>query len=583
MIDISKDTQAIKHGIVLKWLIVLLCLSSHSAAQQVLFEENERFHPVVERNAMVASQQAIASRVGRDILKQGGNAVDAAVAVAYALTVTLPRGCGLGGGGFMMIWLHDKQKAIAIDYRETAPSAATANMYLDDNGQVVRDKITDSVLSSGVPGTVAGLNLALRKYGTMSLRQVMQPAILLAEKGFKVTPGLERALHMNEKRLIKSEATRRLFFKRHLQPYKIGDRFRQPDLARTLRLIAKQGDKGFYQGTVAKRLVNYVQQHQGIITLQDLKHYRANIVKPLQSDFHGYKIIAMPPPSSGGITTIQILNIIESLPLTTYGLNSAQSIHYLAEAMNLAYHDRNSLLGDPAFVDIPLKKLMSKDYAKQLLKRINPRKHTPPHIIDQSQIAKHESRQTTHFSVADQAGNMVANTFTLNYSYGSGLVVPGTGILLNNEMDDFTAKPGEANAFGLVQGDKNRIEPGKRPLSSMAPIIVLNPQGQAWLASGTPGGSRIITTMVQFLLNVIVHHLNIATATSIPRMHSQLWPDTIFVEQGVSIDTIRLLESMGHRVTPVAVMGSIQTVMKAKRHTLGYSDPRRAGALAIGY
>lgn len=547
-----------------------------------MFEENERFHPVISRHGMVASQEALASQVGRDILRRGGNAVDAAVATAFALSVTLPRAGGLGGGGFMLLWLNDKKQALAIDYRETAPKAAHKDMFLKPNGEVDLKLLIDSPLSAGVPGTVAGMTYALKHYGTMSLKEVMQPAIELAQKGFPMTPGLARALQINKKRLARTQAGLQVFYKKEGKEYHIGDRFRQLDLAKSLRRIARSHGRDFYHGRTAKRIVNYMRAHHGIITLDDLKNYRVKITKPIQQKFKGYTIYAMPPPSSGGVSLLQILNILEPLNLYQSGLNSAKTIHLMTEAMNLVYRDRNHYLGDPAFVDIPLKRLLSKAYATKLRNQINRQKHTPAADIAPP-YTDNESKQTTHFSIIDAKGNMVANTYTLNYSYGSGLVVPGTGILLNNEMDDFTAKPGIANSFGLVQGKANQIEPNKRPLSSMAPILILDPTGHPWLASGTPGGSRIITTMTQIILNLIVYHLNIATATAMPRMHSQLWPDTLFLEQGLSIDTIRLLEKMGHTIAKVPAMGSVQSVHQFKHHFSGYSDPRRIGALAVGY
>jgi len=569
----------------LQYLIILLSLyfqASLVVAQAVLFEENDRFHPVVSKTSMVASQEAHASQVGRDVLKQGGNAVDAAVAMGFSLAVTLPRAGNLGGGGFMLLWLNKSKKMVAIDFRETAPSAASRNMFLDENGEVNNDRLHDSYLSSGIPGTVAGLTLARDKYGSKPLSTLILPAINLAAGGFPVSPGLARAIHSNKDRLSRSVETKKIFFKKQGKEYEIGDLLKQTDLAKSLRLIAHKGPAAFYKGEIAKQLVKVMHDNGGIISQADLKNYKAEIVEPINGSYHGYKIYSMPPPSSGGITMIQILNILEPVPLKQFGFNSAKSIHYMAEAMNLAYRDRNKALGDPAFIEIPYKRLLSKAYAKKLLQSINPTKHTKANLLSSIVSGGNESHQTTHYSVIDKEGNMVAVTYTLNYSFGNALVIPKTGILLNNEMDDFSAKPGTANSFGLIQGEANSIQPGKRPLSSMAPTIILDSKGKPMLATGTPGGPRIITTNVQLILNMLEHNLNLATATSMPRMHSQLWPDKIYLEQGVSYDTQKLLQDMGHDLQRVPAMGSVQSVMQGKRYRIGFSDPRRAGALAIG-
>ncbi|MGJ3495137.1 Gamma-glutamyltranspeptidase precursor [Piscirickettsia salmonis] len=553
------------------------------ASSPVIQESSERFHPVWAAQGMVASQEALATKVGRDILAQGGNAVDAAVAVGFALAVTLPRAGNLGGGGFMLVWLNKEHKALAINYREKAPLAASANMYLDKEGNVDRHKITQTYLAAGVPGTVAGLTYALKKYGTMPLKQVIAPAIALARQGIRVTPDLASSLIQAKARLEKSPASQAIFFKKNNQNYQAGDLLTQGDLASSLSLIAQQGGRAFYQGKIAKKIVAAMKTHGGLITLADLKKYQVQELEPIVGHYNGYTIYSMPPPSSGGVTLIELLNILSGFPLKDLGLNSAQSIHLLVEAMNLAYRDRNHYLGDPNFVKMPLKRLASMQYADQLRQQIQWSYHTPSSKISAKKFDDPESYQTTHYSIIDKDGNMVANTYTLNYSYGNGHVVPGTGILLNNEMDDFTAKPGVPNGFGLVQGEANAVAPEKRPLSSMTPTLVLNPQGQPLLATGSPGGSRIITTVLQVLLNRFTYGLNIASSVAAPRIHSQLWPDVILYEQGISLGTLFKLQEMGHKLQPVDAMGSAQTVEKSQtRGDYGVADPRRSGALAAG-
>lgn len=573
--------RAISH--LLTFCLLLTPLSSILADTPIIQETEQRFHPVQAASGMVAAQEAIAAQVGLDILKKGGNAVDAAVAVGFALAVTLPRAGGLGGGGFMLIWLNKQHKAVAINYREKAPMAATKTLFVNKDGEIDKDKLLGSYFSSGVPGNVAGLTLALQKYGTMDLEQVIQPAIALASDGISVSQGLAQALTRGHDWLVKSPASKRTFFKADGSAYQVGDNFKQADLARSLTLIQKQGAKAFYQGDIAKHIVEIMRANGGLLSKKDLQAYQAEIVEPVSGNYRGYKVFSMPPPSSGGVTLIETLNILEGFPLQQQGLHSAKSLHEYIEAMNYAYNDRNHYLGDPDFVDMPVSRLTSKSYAKSLRKKINLLRHTPAANISKVSAGNKESRETTHFSVIDKEGNMVANTYTLNFSFGSGYTVPGTGILLNNEMADFAAIPGKADPYGLVTGENNAIAPGKRPLSSMTPTIVLKPNGEPLLATGSPGGSRIITTVMQLLINVIDFHLNIASATNMPRVHSQLWPDQVFYEQGLSPDTIRLLQSMGHQLSRINAMGSLQTVEQAGKKKLGAADPRRVGALAIGY
>jgi gamma-glutamyltranspeptidase/glutathione hydrolase len=548
-----------------------------------LQETTEIFHPKIAKNGMVSTQDYLATQVGVDILKKGGNAVDATVAVGFALAVTLPRAGNLGGGGFMVIWLNEKQKAIAINYREKAPSQASEKMYQDASGNIIEGKSSDDYLASGVPGTVAGLILAQHEYGKLSLKEVMQPAINLAENGFVVSFKLSQAIEQAKDWLSRNKAAKAIYFRPDGKVLQPGDIWKQPDLAKTLKEIAIGGDNAFYEGKIAEKIVADMEKYGGLITAEDLKNYKPEIMQPVKGSYRGYTIYSMPPPSSGGVILIELLNILEGYPISTYGLNDAQYIHILAEAMSQAYYDRNIKLGDPDFVDNPTDILISKPYADNVRRSISLTKHTPSNKISHALKPAYESTETTQSSIIDSEGNMVANTYTLNYSFGNGQVIEGTGILMNNEMVDFTSKVGVPNAFGLIQGKANSIEPNKRPLSSMTPTIVLDKDGKPFLATGSPGGSRIITTVLQVILNVIDHNLNIQTAVSSPRMHNQLWPDEIRLEQGISEDTIHILEVMGHKVKPIDAMGSAETIQYNGNLYFGAADPRRPGAKAEGY
>ncbi len=531
---------------------------------------------------MVSSQEARATGVGIDILQQGGNAVDAAVAVGFALAVTLPRAGNIGGGGFMLLHLAGSGKTVAIDYRETAPKSATKKMFLKADGAVDRDRIRYSHRSVGVPGTVAGLTLALRRYGTMPLEKVMAPAVRLAAEGILVSRNMAHQLKRRAKRLKKVSETKRVFFGKDGAPLKAGDRLLQSDLAESLRSVAKGGATEFYKGEIARRLVAEMKANKGLITAQDLADYRAVIREPVHGRYRGFDVYSMPPPSSGGIHLVQILNILEGYDLAAFGPNSAASIHHMAEAMKRAYADRSKHLGDPAFWTVPVKGLMSKKYATALRRGIDPRRTTPAREIGPGRPQAYESNETTHFTVMDRFGNAVSNTYTLNFGYGSGIVAKGTGILLNNEMADFAAKPGVPNAFGLMGGAANAVDGGKRPLSSMSPTIVLR-DGKPFFATGSPGGSRIITTVLQFVVNVLDHRMNIAEASHAPRFHHQWLPDRLRLEEGFASDTVRLLKKMGHEIKIGRPMGSLQSVMRTKEGFLGASDPRRPDALTLGY
>jgi gamma-glutamyltranspeptidase/glutathione hydrolase len=566
----------------------------------VLQEGEQRFRPVWSAKGIVAAQEPLAAAAGAGILRAGGNAVDAAVATAFALAVTLPQAGNLGGGGFLLLWLPGPSPAaargclsgegpgdgperrlgegtaVAVNFRETAPRAASAGMFLGPDGQVDRARATRSLLSTGVPGSVAGLTLAQRCYGRLPLARVMAPAVRLAEAGFPVSRELRDSLAAAAPLLAADPTSRRLF----LPPPPPGTALRQPALAATLRRIAARGDRGFYQGPVADALVARMERGGGLIRHGDLRAYRARLVPPLQGRFRGHPVLTMPPPG-GGLTLLQILGILEPFDLAASGLHAAATLHGMAEAMNLAYRDRNALLGDPDQVPIPVARLLSPAYLAALRRRIDGRRHTPARELEAAPAP--EGTNTTHLSVADREGGLVALTTTLNFAYGSGISVPGMGFLLNNEMDDFTARPGSANAFGLRQGEANAIAPGRRPLSSMAPTLLFRPDGRPWIATGSPGGSRIITTVLQVLLNRLVHGLNLASAVAAPRIHSQLWPDRIDLEEGFSPDTRRLLEAMGHDLRTAPAMGAANSVevLGAGGGSLGATDPRRAEAPAV--
>ena len=535
---------------------------------------------------MVVSQERLASGVGAAILRRGGNAIDAAVATAFALAVTLPQAGNLGGGGFLLFWHQGQRKAYALNFREMAPRRAYAEMFLGADGDVDRQKATRSLLSSGVPGTVAGLLEAQQRFGVLSRAEVMAPAIALARGGFPVYPALAASLQQALPLLGNDPAAKQIFYR--LKPniaavafYQPGDIFKQPQLAATLALISQRGKAGFYRGEVGAKINALMQKKGGLIDSFDLINYKAPWVEPIKGEFKGLTVLSMPPPSSGGVTLVQLLNLLEPFDLAQMGLNSAAAIHTMVEAMNLAYRDRNSELGDPDQMLIPTERLISKSYADSLRPLIRTDRHTPSSELKALTILQGNSTNTTHLSVADRHGSLVALTTTLNFAYGNGVVVPGTGFLLNNEMDDFSAKPGVANAYGLVQGERNAIAPYRRPLSSMAPTIVLDAAGNPWLATGSPGGSRIITTVLQVLLNRILHGLNLASAVLASRVHSQLWPDQILMEEGISQDTQKIIEMMGHKLVQSAAMGSANSVeLLPNGGSLGMADPRRPEAAA---
>lgn len=596
---------------------------SREAAANVLQERQQRFQPVWSARGMVAAGEPLAAQAGARLLAAGGNAVDAAVATSFALAVTLPHSTGIGGGGFLLLWLPGTSAApasaalsaatpaaasarssacaaaraqelplgrgfaLGIDFRESAPAAAAGNLFLDAGGTVDRRRATTSLLSTAVPGTVAGLLLAQRCYGRLPLDRVLAPAIALAGEGVPVSKNFSQSLAAAAPLLLADPGSRALFFRvdrrggwRPLQP---GERLQQPQLAASLRRIAAGGNAGFYQGPSAEALVRLMRRGGGLISADDLRAYRAKPVRPLQIRFHGNQVLGLPPPA-GGITVLQLLRMLERFDLAALGLNSAATLHLMGEAMNLAYRERNAGLGDGAEAPQAWQRWLADGPIQALVASINPLRHRPAAQLLARPAVLAEGDDTTHVSVADGRGGLVATTSSINFSYGNGVTVPGAGFLLNNHMDDFTAKPGSANGFGLVQGRANAIRPGRRPLSSMAPTLVFRPDGSPWLATGSPGGSRIATTVVQVLLNRLVHGLNLAAAVAEPRIHSQLLPDRLEFEQGLNVDTRRLLQGMGHLLQQAAAMGAAQSVELIPPQqgggSYGVTDTRRAWALA---
>ncbi|EAA8842916.1 gamma-glutamyltransferase [Salmonella enterica subsp. enterica] len=544
--------------------------------------EEDVFHPVRATQGMVASVDAMATQVGVDILKQGGNAVDAAVAVGYALAVTHPQAGNLGGGGFMLLRTKDGATT-AIDFREMAPAGATRDMFLDEQGNPDSKKSLTSPLASGTPGTVAGLSLALEKYGSLPLNSVVRPAIKLAQEGFIVNDALADDLKTYGSEVLPHHENSKAIFWKDGEPLKKGDKLVQQDLANSLTMIAENGPDAFYKGEIARQIAQQMQQNGGLITTDDLAAYQAVERTPVSGEYRGYQIFSMPPPSSGGIHIIQILNILENFDMKKYGFGSADAIQIMAEAEKYAYADRSEYLGDPDFVNVPWQALTSKAYAKSIAGQIDINKAKPSSEIRPGKLAPYESDQTTHFSVVDNDGNAVAVTYTLNTTFGTGIVAGNTGILLNNQMDDFSAKPGVPNVYGLVGGEANAVGPKKRPLSSMSPTIVVK-DGKTWLVTGSPGGSRIITTVLQMVVNTIDFGMNVAEATNAPRFHHQWLPDELRVEKGFSPDTLKLLEQKGQKVALKEAMGSTQSIMVGPDGELyGASDPRSVDDLTAGY
>ena len=536
---------------------------------------------VAAEHGLVVAQERLAAQVGADILRQGGNAVDAAVATGFALAVTYPRAGNIGGGGFMVIHSADRNEDVAIDYRETAPGAITRDIFLGPDGKPDTDKSRNSALGIGVPGTVAGLALALEKYGSgrFTLAQILKPSIELARDGFVVADDMADTLSDMYRRMARWPNSAKAFSRSDGTPLKEGDRLIQADLAATLSDIAEQGPRGFYEGPVAERLAKAISDAGGIMTVDDLKSYSAVIRSPVRGNYRGYDIVSMPLPSSGGTVLLQSLNILEGFAMADMKQGSAPSLHVMIEAMKRAYADRARYLGDPAFVNAPVNVLITKDYAARQRAGIDLARATP--AADVLAVSPREGSNTTHYSVVDASGNAVSNTYTLNFPYGVGLVAEGTGVLLNNELDDFTAAPGASNAFGLVGFEANLPGPGKRPLSSMSPTIVLK-DGKPVLVTGSPGGSRIISAVLQVVIDVLDYKMDVAAAVAAPRVHHQWMPDEVRVERGFSDEVLAELKAKGHKVIEPLGQTSVNSIAVTPNGLLGAPDPRTRGAAAVG-
>ncbi len=577
--------MAVKHP-----MRLLVCVLAALAPAAAIGQLAPRFSPevppaqaVIARNGMVVSQETRATRVGVEILQKGGNAVDAAVAVGFAMAVTYPRAGNIGGGGFMVIHRANAEP-VTIDYRETAPRAITRDSFLDANGNADPAKSEDSALGVGVPGTVAGLALAYEKFGSgkLTLAELIAPAIALARDGIPVEDDTAASLPDAETRLARWSGSRKIFFKQDGRLLGPGDRLVQTDLANTLDAIAQGGPRAFYEGLIAEKLAAALQAEGGVMTADDLKSYRAVERAPVRGTYRGYDIVSMPPPSSGGVHLIEMLNILEGYDLKAMAGDPGAGTHLMLEAMKRAYADRAIFLGDPDSVTVPVAGLTSKSYAAALRAQIDPARARPSADIRAGEPAPREGDNTTHYSVIDRDGNAVSNTYTLNFSYGVGMVADGTGILLNNELDDFAAKPMTPNAYGLVGAEANAPGPGKKPLSSMTPTIVLK-DGKPFLITGSPGGSRIITTVLQIITNVIDDGMTLAQSVTAPRLHHQWLPDQVIAEPGVASDLIIALQARGHRVRIGRNATSANSIAVTADGYAGVADTRTRGALAVGY
>src|ERR1051325_4897242 len=564
--------------LLLVWVLTFVNVS-HAAPRE----------PVRARHGMVASTNEVASRVGVEIMKRGGNAVDAAIAVAFALAVTHPAAGNLGGGGFMMIRLRDG-RSTAIDYREMAPAAAHRDVYLDTNGKLIEGEGGSLVgyRAAGVPGTVRGMELALKKYGSGKLTwsQLIEPARRLAANGFTVTYDLARSLKGDDEYLSQYPETKRIYL-RGGNFYKEGETFRQPELAATFARLQRSGPNEFYEGETARLIVADMKRHNGLMTMDDLRGYVAKERTPVRGTYRGHEIISMPPPSSGGAVLIEMLNILEGYDLQKIDANSSDRYHLMAEAMRRAFADRAEYMGDSDFVKVPVAGLIDKTYAAGLRKTINSDRASTSAEVRAGRPAGYESEETTHFTVVDAAGNAVANTYTLNNSYGSAAVAKGTGMLLNDEMDDFAAKPGTPNLYGLIQGERNAVAPRKRPLSAMTPTFVMRKDGSLWFTVGSPGGPTIINTVFDVISNVIDYNMNIQQAIDAPRIHHQWLPDELVYEPyGLSGDTQKALLERGHKFgKKPRYLGDCEGIMIEEKTgiRLGATDPRRSDGLAVGY
>jgi gamma-glutamyltranspeptidase / glutathione hydrolase len=559
-------------------------LPAQQVVQQPLVEQSSGIpaaQVAVGHHGMVASQDSQATRIGLDVLERGGNAIDAAVAIGFTLAVTVPKAGNIGGGGFMLVHRADSNENTAIDYRETAPAATSADIFLGPDQQADPAKSRDSGLGVGVPGTVAGLSLALGRFGSgkFTLAELTAPAVRLAQDGIAIKDDLLDSLQRDQQRLSRWPTAARIFLRPDGTAPGAGDKLVQPELAEVLKAIGREGPRAFYVGPIADNIVASVRQAGGLMTRRDLENYAPVIRSPVHGTYRGYEVVSMPPPSSGGVHLIEMLNILEGYPSGVIGSGSATALHLELEAMKLAYADRAEFLGDSDSVDVPVERLISKSHAAQLRAEIDVRRATPSRQIRPDMPS---GGNTTHFSVVDDAGNAVANTYSLNFNFGLGLVAAGTGILLNNELDDFAAKPGAPNAFGLVGGAANAPGPRKRPLSSMTPTIVFK-DGKPVLVTGAPGGSRIITTVLQVIVNTIDGHMSVGDAVSAPRLHHQWLPDEAVVEPHFPADQVRALTAMGHKVRVDSLFGSAHSIAIGPGTMTGAADLRARGSAAAGY
>ncbi len=559
-----------------KLFLILLCASGW----QLCHADNEL--PVAAKNDMVVSEQHLASQVGADILRAGGNAVDAAVAVGYALAVVEPCCGNIGGGGFLTLHMSGSRN-VFINFRERAPLLATSNMFLDSKGVFQPLKSTVGYLAVATPGTVMGLDTALTKYGTLTRQQVMAPAIKLAREGYLLQAADIKTLGLDTGNFARSPNVKKIFLKNG-RPFKAGEKLIQTDLANTLQLISDHGTDAFYQGAIAQTIVDASQKNGGILTLKDFNEYTAEIMKPLDCDYRGFTILSAPPPSSGGVVLCEMLHILDGYSLSSYPYHSAKATHYIVEAMRFAFADRNNQLGDPDFVTNPIDVLTDKDYAAEIRKKIPADNAVKSATINISTAHK-EGVSTTHYSVVDKFGNAVAVTFTLNAFFGAQVIAGNTGFFLNDEMDDFTAKPNTPNKFGLIEGEKNKIEPGKRPLSSMTPTIILQGE-QPILVLGSPGGPRIITALLETILNIFDYHMNLKVAIDAPRYHQQWWPEAIEYEPNAfTPDVTKQLIKHGYQFTPLPGWGAVESIYIDPNTKIlyGANDRRRPAGAAVGH
>ncbi len=565
-----------KHNLAI-FFCLFLCLIENKLSSQTTLDYEDRVHPEIAKNFMVVSQNKYATEAGYKILEQGGNAIDASVAVGFALAVTLPRAGNLGGGGVILIYKSDSQEISTIDYRSAAPESAKSEMYLSDSG-VIRF----GHLVNAVPGSVAGLIKAHREHGILPLKKVLMPAIELARKGIPVSYDLNYILEWGKASMLENSASKKKFYNNSEKPLEIASQFKQPKLAKTLTLISHKGDEVFYKGKIADWIVEDSKIHGGLITKKDLALYKAKSRNPIETSYRGYRIVSMAPVASGGLVLLQTLNILENFNLSELGHNSASSLHLLSEAMLRAYADRTRYHGDPDFFNVPVSKLLDKIYAKERTKTINIGSKTPSENIFPGNIPLvDESPDTTHFSVIDSEGNAVANTYTLGSSFGSGVTVPNGGFLLNNQMRNFSHYYGKSDATDLRTSSANKLEPGKRMISTQTPTLVFNPEGDLFMILGSPGGGRIPNIITQIISNVIDHKLGFADAVMAPRINQRIGKD-LELESGFSPDTLELLKDRGHQLNISTTMGSVQAIFIKDGYLYGVSDTRRPGAKAKG-